>query len=181
VATTRLQAFGDGLFGVLQGESVCATPRPEEPLCRPPCCQVQLYFAFHCCSTATCSCTQRETLSALFNPKASVSIQKRYPYTGNLNSESPGDSKNAFLHWGDVLADVHKPKHEQHVSSSWFAALLHSSQLLHCYLALHTTRDHFHPKTSLFLQKRPSYSRNLDLNSETLGDGKTCFYIGEMS
>jgi len=177
VATTRLQAFGDGLFGVLQGESVCATPRPEEPLCRPPCCQVQLCFALHCCSTATCSCTQHETLSALFNPKTSILI----PYTGDLHSESPGDSKNAFLHWGDVLADVHKLKHEQHVSSTCFAALLHSSQLLHCYLALHTTRHHFHPKTSLFLQKRPSYSGSLNLNSETLGDGKTCFYIGEMS
>ena len=38
---------------------------------------------------------------ALFNPKTSFLIQKRHPYTGN--SETPGDSKNAFLHWGDVL------------------------------------------------------------------------------
>ncbi len=41
---------------------------------------------------------------ALFNPETSILIQKRHPYTGNLNSETPGDSKNAFLHWGDVLA-----------------------------------------------------------------------------
>jgi len=40
---------------------------------------------------------------ALFNPKTSILIQKRHPYTGNLNSETSGDSKNAFLHWGDVL------------------------------------------------------------------------------
>ncbi len=29
-------------------------------------------------------------------------IQKRYPSTGNVNSETPGDSENAFLHC-DVL------------------------------------------------------------------------------
>jgi len=39
-------------------------------------------------------------LFALFNPKTSILIQKRHPYTGNLNSEMPGDSKNAFLHYG---------------------------------------------------------------------------------
>ncbi len=33
----------------------------------------------------------------------SVLIQKHHPYTGDLVSEMPGDSKNAFLHWGDVL------------------------------------------------------------------------------
>ncbi len=41
-------------------------------------------------------------LKALFNPK-NVCVWKRHLYTGNLNSESPGDSKNAFLHWGDGL------------------------------------------------------------------------------
>ncbi len=40
---------------------------------------------------------------ALFNLKTSMLIQKCHPYTGNLNSETPGDSKNAFLHWGNVL------------------------------------------------------------------------------
>ncbi len=40
--------------------------------------------------------------TALFNPETSILIQKRYPYTGNLNSETPGESKNAFLHCGDV-------------------------------------------------------------------------------
>ena len=43
---------------------------------------------------------------ALFNSETSVSIQKRHPYTGNLNSETSGDSKNAFLHCGDVSALV---------------------------------------------------------------------------
>ncbi len=40
---------------------------------------------------------------ALFNPQTPILIQKRHPCTGNLNSETLGDSKNAFLHWGDVL------------------------------------------------------------------------------
>ncbi len=36
-------------------------------------------------------------LRALFNLKTSFSIQKRHPYTGNFNSETSGDSKDAFL------------------------------------------------------------------------------------
>jgi len=36
--------------------------------------------------------------------KTSILIQKRHPYTGNLNSETLVDSKNAFLHWGDAFA-----------------------------------------------------------------------------
>ncbi len=28
----------------------------------------------------------------------SMSIQRRHPHTGNLNSETSGDSENAFLH-----------------------------------------------------------------------------------
>ncbi len=31
-----------------------------------------------------------------------IPIQKRHPYTGNLNSETSEDSENAFLHCGDV-------------------------------------------------------------------------------
>ena len=41
-------------------------------------------------------------LEAVFNPQQCILNQKRHPYTGNLNSEMLGDSKNAFLHWGDV-------------------------------------------------------------------------------
>ena len=40
---------------------------------------------------------------ALFNPETSILVQKRHPYTGNLNRETSGDNKNAFPHWGDVL------------------------------------------------------------------------------
>jgi len=32
-----------------------------------------------------------------------ILVQKRYPYTGNLNSEMPGDSENAYLSWRDGL------------------------------------------------------------------------------
>ena len=42
-------------------------------------------------------------LDALPNPRTPDSIQNCHPYTGNLSSETPGDSKKAFLHWGHVL------------------------------------------------------------------------------
>jgi hypothetical protein len=38
--------------------------------------------------------------AALSNPETSTA---RHPYTGNLNAETSGDSKDAFLHCGDVL------------------------------------------------------------------------------
>ncbi len=38
----------------------------------------------------------------LFNPKTSIPSQKRHPCTGKLNSETSGDSKNAFPHCADV-------------------------------------------------------------------------------
>ncbi len=41
--------------------------------------------------------------NALFNPEASIFIQKRHPYTGNLNPKTSGDSKNTFLHCANVL------------------------------------------------------------------------------
>ena len=47
---------------------------------------------------------------ALFNPKTSIFIQKRHPYTGNLNPETPGHSKNAFIHWGYVLRQKRRPQ-----------------------------------------------------------------------
>ena len=74
-------------------------------------------FTSHVCSSQQFSLnpwicsqySQQEMLScidrvALFNPETSILIQKRHPYTGNLNSEMLGDSKNVFQHWGDVLA-----------------------------------------------------------------------------
>ncbi len=36
-------------------------------------------------------------------PTVSMFSQKHPPYHGIVNSETPGDSQNAFLHWGDVL------------------------------------------------------------------------------
>ncbi len=45
-------------------------------------------------------------LSALLNPKTSILIQKRHLYTGNPNSETSGDNKNAFSHCGDVLVPL---------------------------------------------------------------------------
>jgi len=59
-------------------------------------------------TTVRCSST-----SALFNPVTSILIQKRLFYSGNLNSETPWESKNVFLHWGDVLG---MPKDWQHVA-----------------------------------------------------------------
>ncbi len=41
--------------------------------------------------------------SGSFQPRNVYSIHKRHPYTGNLNTETSGDSKDAFLHCGDVL------------------------------------------------------------------------------
>ncbi len=43
-----------------------------------------------------------QEVAALFNPETPILIQKRHPYTSNLNSETLRDSKIAFLHWGDV-------------------------------------------------------------------------------
>ena len=44
---------------------------------------------------------------ALFNPETSIAvvIQEHHLYTGNLNSETPGDSKNGFLHCGGVFVE----------------------------------------------------------------------------
>ncbi len=49
-----------------------------------------------------------EGTAALFSPETSILIQKRHPYAGNLNSETSGDSKNTFLHCGDVLEHTYK-------------------------------------------------------------------------
>ncbi len=39
----------------------------------------------------------------LFNPEMSIVIQRRHLDTGDINSETSGDSKNVFLHCGHVL------------------------------------------------------------------------------
>ena len=44
---------------------------------------------------------------ALFNPKTSIVIQKRHPYTGNLNTESSGDSEKSVSElWRFLGVDV---------------------------------------------------------------------------
>ena len=50
--------------------------------------------------------------SPLFNSETSNPIQKRHPYTENLNSETSGNSRYAFLHCGDVLGDPLDPEME---------------------------------------------------------------------
>ncbi len=40
---------------------------------------------------------------ALLNPETSTLLQKHHAYIGKLNSETPGDSENAFLHCGDGI------------------------------------------------------------------------------
>ena len=56
----------------------------------------------------TVRCRRTPTLHfALLNPKTCTLAQKCHPYTANLNSETSEDSKNAFLHCGDVLAPLH--------------------------------------------------------------------------
>jgi hypothetical protein len=52
-----------------------------------------------------CMANQHHVL-ALFNPKTSILFQIRHPYTGSVNSEKPGDSKNVVLHCENVLAHV---------------------------------------------------------------------------
>jgi len=43
-----------------------------------------------------------------FNPSSQTRDKAYDTNTGNLNSETSGDSENAFLHCGDV-SDLHEP------------------------------------------------------------------------
>lgn len=54
-------------------------------------------------------------------PKKSLFIHKRHPCTGNLNSETLGGSKHAFLQCGDVLGvEVHGCHlHAMHTARGW--------------------------------------------------------------
>jgi len=55
---------------------------------------------------------------------------KRHPYTGNLNSETLGDSKNALLHWGDVLV-IQESIQAYSAAAAWLAHLqVYSTPLL---------------------------------------------------
>ncbi len=48
-------------------------------------------------------CTMYVIAPALLNPQTSVLVQTRHCHTRNLNSETYGDSTNAFLRCGNVL------------------------------------------------------------------------------
>ena len=61
----------------------------------------EVSLACHAPPDMTLHCSDQ---AALFNPKTSVLTQKHHLYTGHLNRETSGDSKNTFLHCGDVLA-----------------------------------------------------------------------------
>ena len=50
-------------------------------------------------SVISCGAWARESNSS-FQSQNVFSTQRCHPYTGNLNSETPGDSKNVFLHCG---------------------------------------------------------------------------------
>ena len=71
------------------------------------------------------------TFLPLFSAETSISTQKRHPYIGNPKSEMSGDSTNAFLHCGDLLAlfNPKTPSAYQHVTDSMTV----SPSELHCY------------------------------------------------
>ena len=58
-------------------------------------------------------------LTAVLSPETSILIQKRHPYPGNLNSETSGDSKDAFQLGGAVLNDM-LPTDKHHISCHHF-------------------------------------------------------------
>ena len=45
----------------------------------------------------------KQGLDAVLNAKTPDSHQICHPYTGNPSSDTPGDSRNAFLHQGGVI------------------------------------------------------------------------------
>jgi len=61
-------------------------------------------------------CALQGRQNALFNPQTSVSIQKRHQYTGNVNSETPWDSQNVFLH---LHADRVRPQAMTAITQLW--------------------------------------------------------------
>ena len=76
-------------------------------------------------------------LSALLSsPKTSTSNQTHHPYTGNLISETSGDSDNTLLQCGDVLATLHMHHQALHIKMLPFAFTLsqtsQSNLCVHC-------------------------------------------------
>ena len=67
----------------------------------------------------------------MFNPAMSSLIQKHCYYTDNLNSDTSGDSKNAFLHCADVTAIVELNTPERCMPPGRIAA--HLCRTLQCH------------------------------------------------
>jgi len=111
------------------------------------------------------------TLSALFNPETSVVIQKRHPYTGNLNSETSGDSKYAFLHCGDVLATHHMKGSASNCCSVFLPAKVYAAGaglrsfcIARFWMALRTTGTTTLPSGRMCQNGRSSYPYHLQLS-----------------
>ena len=52
-----------------------------------------------CCFTFQGYCQNAADAIALLNPETSILLQRRPSYSGNLDSETPGDSKTRFNMW----------------------------------------------------------------------------------
>lgn len=63
--------------------------------------------AFACAACVSGSVLRLAILLSSFQSQNVFLIQKCHPYSGNLNSEKSGDSKNAFPHYGDVWVVKH--------------------------------------------------------------------------
>ncbi len=84
--------------------NVCNDDRASATDCKKEAFQAQNTRNQYYCEVSSRGAATLIFLQALLNPETSILIQKRHSHTRNLNSETPGDSKNAFLHCGDVLA-----------------------------------------------------------------------------
>lgn len=84
------------------------------------------------------SCCLEWYLQLLYIPKLSDPIQKCSSYSANLKSETPGDSNNVLLHWGDVLAlpllSIQQPDVYEHCSCALTVVRLAVVSLTSCLL-----------------------------------------------
>jgi len=93
------QAFDETLEFVLAagGPTGCSTLRTSTAYPAQPCMHPLLMLHKPAC------------IHCSFQSRNVFSIQKRPFCSGNLNSETPGDSENMLLRWGDVLARAAQP------------------------------------------------------------------------
>lgn len=103
-------------------------------------------------------------VTAFFNPETSILILKRRPYTGNLNTETSGDSKKAFQHCGDVLVQLnehHKSTAAQFSTQSMNAQIEGSAHELQEEDAWYTGQRSGYPLAHLYRCARPSEDQML--------------------